>query len=84
MHDSTSHLSKQNPDVPRPRGPELLRLPEVKARTRLGRSTIYDMIQRRGFPAPIKLGERSVAWLGDEVEAWIAEKIGAPRPLDRK
>lgn len=63
--------------------PALLRLPEVIGRIRLGRSSVYAMVQAGVFPAPIRLGERSVAWRADEVEAWLKSRIEGPRPLDR-
>lgn len=49
-----------------------LRLPEVKQRTGLGRSTIYET---PGFPKPVKLGARAVGWLDTELEAWIEARI---------
>lgn len=49
----------------------ILRLPEVKARTTLGRSTIYDAITRGDFPQPMKLGLRAVGWIEAEVDAWV-------------
>jgi len=50
-------------------------LPEVKARTSLGKSTLYERIAAGTFPRPVKLGERRVAWLESEVMKWIAERI---------
>jgi prophage regulatory protein len=59
----------------------ILRLPAVKARTGLSRSTIYNRISSGTFVAPIKLGPHSVGWLESEVEAWIDLQITASRPL---
>jgi prophage regulatory protein len=61
----------------------ILRLPAVKACTGLGRSTIYLLISRGGFPRPIPLGARAVGWTSDSVEAWIAERIEQSRPPGR-
>ena len=55
----------------------LERLPQVKARTGLGRSEIYRRIAAGNFPAPIKLGERASAWNAAEVDGWITERIAA-------
>jgi uncharacterized protein (TIGR03435 family) len=33
--------------------------------------TIYSWIKAGSFPAPVKLGPRSVAWLKKEVDAWV-------------
>lgn len=51
------------------------RLPVVKDRTGMGRSTIYKKIALGEFPAPIALGARSVGWDAAEVDAWIAERL---------
>ncbi len=32
------------------------------------------------FPKPIKLGERSVAWLEEDIDRWQQERIAASRP----
>jgi prophage regulatory protein len=58
---------------------ELLRLPTVKSRTGLPRSSLYAKIAAGEFPAPIRLSKRSVAWLETEVEAWIEARIRATR-----
>ena len=57
----------------------ILRLPEVKARTGLSRSTIYLRIAEGKFPPPINLGERSVGWVESEIDAWIAKRIELSR-----
>jgi prophage regulatory protein len=57
----------------------LIKLPKVKAETGLGRSTIYRRARDGTFPAPIKTGPRSSAWIYDEVEAWVKDRIAASR-----
>ena len=57
----------------------ILRLPAVKARTGLARSTIYLRISEGSFPKPIRLGARAVGWLESEIEAWLSERIKASR-----
>jgi prophage regulatory protein len=52
-----------------------LRLKSVMAKTGLSRSTIYARIKTGGFPAPVKLGPVSSAWLGSEVDGWMAARI---------
>ncbi|MDN0082056.1 AlpA family transcriptional regulator [Crenobacter sp. SG2305] len=56
-------------------GERFLRLPAVMALTGLARSTIYLHIKNGTFPAPVKLGGNSVAWLASEVGAWMADCI---------
>jgi len=53
----------------------MLRLPAVKARTGLSRSTIYLRISEGRFPKPISLGGRAVGWLEDEIDAWLSAQI---------
>lgn len=53
----------------------ILRLPTVKARTGLSRSTLYLKVSRGEFPTPIHLGPRAVGWLESDVVAWIAEQV---------
>lgn len=57
----------------------LLRLPVVVARTGYSRSTLYALIQDKRFPAPVSLGRRAVAWVSDDVDAWIADRIAQSR-----
>lgn len=60
-------------------GVTMLRLPIVKDRVSLGRSSIYAAVKRGTFPAPVRLSERAVAWVESEVEAWLASRIEASR-----
>lgn len=55
--------------------PRLIRLPEVLNRVGLSRSTVYNRVSTGSFPAPIKLGEKSVAWLEADVDAWIHDRV---------
>ena len=57
----------------------IIRLPEVTARTGLGRSTLYARIQAGEFPSPVNLGARAVGWLEAEIAAWIDTRIAASR-----
>lgn len=58
----------------------ILRLPVVKIRTGLSRSTIYLRVSRKCFPEPVSLGGRAVGWIEDEIEAWLKAQIDASRP----
>lgn len=57
----------------------ILRLPAVKARTGLSRSTIYLRISEGQFPKPISLGGRAVGWVEMEITDWINQQIEASR-----
>ena len=60
-------------------GEKILRLPRVKQDTGLSRSTIYLEVSRGRFPKPIRLGDRAVGWLEQEVQGWLAERIRLSR-----
>ena len=59
----------------------VLRLPLVKARTGLSRSTIYLRIAEGSFPKPVSLGDRAVGWLESEIESWLSSRVEASRPV---
>jgi prophage regulatory protein len=56
-----------------------MRLPEVKAVTGLSKTSIYELIRTRSFPAPVRLGPRAVAWLKSEIRNWAVERVQASR-----
>ena len=56
-----------------------LRLPEVKMVTGLSKSSLYALIRANSFPAPVRLGSRTVAWVRSEVRQWAAERISTSR-----
>ena len=53
----------------------ILRLPEVKTKTGLSKSTIYLFMSQGIFPTPISLGIRAVGWVESQVNQWIDERI---------
>lgn len=57
----------------------ILRLPIVKERSGLSRSSIYLRISNGTFPAPISLGGRAVGWISDEIQLWIEQQIESSR-----
>jgi prophage regulatory protein len=63
---------------------KILRLPAVKAKTGLSRSTIYARISQGTFPQALTLGPNTVGWLDAEVDAWIDQQIvRSRRPLEQ-
>jgi prophage regulatory protein len=58
-----------------------LKLEEVKHATGLSRAALYQKISRGEFPRQCRLGERSVAWVSTEVEAWIEQTIKTGREV---
>ena len=57
----------------------ILRLPQVKARTGLSRSTIYLRISEGTFPKPVSLGDRAVGWIELEIQEWLNQRIESSR-----
>ena len=50
---------------------QLIKISEVIRRTAKSRSAIYLAVSRKNFPAPRKIGDRAVAWLASDIDAWI-------------
>lgn len=59
----------------------VLRLPAVKAKTGLSRSTIYLRIATNSFPKPISLGGRAIGWLESEIELWLSTQVERSRGI---
>ncbi|WP_318493819.1 AlpA family transcriptional regulator [Photobacterium leiognathi] len=53
----------------------ILRLPEVKEKTGLSRSSIYALMSKGDFPLSVSLGERAVGWIEADIRDWIDERI---------
>jgi len=56
-------------------GNRLLRRREVEMKTGKSRSAIYAGVSNGTFPAPVPIGDKSVAWLEEEVDSWIAARL---------
>jgi prophage regulatory protein len=52
-----------------------LRKPEVKAKTGLGYTTIYDLVKANKFPKPVRLTDNCSAWVDSEVEEWQRSRV---------
>lgn len=57
----------------------ILRLPQVKTRVGLSRSSIYLAISQGTFPRPVRLGARAVGWVAADIEAWLNARIEGSR-----
>lgn len=56
-------------------GPKILRRREVESLTGKSRSSLYRDMDVGKFPKPIKLGEKAVGWIEEEVLAWMRARI---------
>jgi prophage regulatory protein len=54
---------------------KLMRMQAVLDATGLSRPTLYKRMALDLFPTPVPIGERAVAWVSDEVEAWIQARV---------
>ena len=61
----------------------LIRLPRVKTKTAVPRSSIYDLMAQGKFPLPVPIGVRRVAWIESEIDEWIAKQIQQRKPRAR-
>lgn len=73
-------MSKESKSGPAPAVmPHIMRLPEVKAVTRLSKTAINAGVAVGEFPAPRALGARAIGWLSTDIERWVASRPAAPR-----
>lgn len=57
----------------------IIRLPIVKARTGLSRSSIYLKISKGTFPKQIHIGIRAVGWLESDINDFIQKCVDDSR-----
>jgi len=74
---STSAVSGQDASAKRA-ALKLLRFPTVRERTGLSRSTIWRLERRGQFPRHHRIAPNVVAWIEEEVSAWILERTTVP------
>ena len=78
QHIQQQFAASVKPDEPFQFGQStILRMPSVKERTGLSRSSIYFFEKQGTFPKRISLGPRAVGWDSAQVDAWIKSKIAA-------
>ncbi|EKO3819893.1 AlpA family transcriptional regulator [Vibrio harveyi] len=52
-----------------------MRLQEVKEKTGLSKSAIYNKIKDCEFPASVPIGSRTVAWLESDINKWLEWRV---------
>ncbi|MBL0726139.1 AlpA family phage regulatory protein [Piscinibacter sp. HJYY11] len=57
----------------------ILRLPAVKTRTGLGKSTIYLLIKKKRFPQQVVLSTRAVGWYEHDIDDWARSRRNAAK-----
>jgi prophage regulatory protein len=53
---------------------KLLRLPQVKELTGLGRSTIYRLMENGEFPRQVAISRGAIGWRESDIQAWIESR----------
>lgn len=59
----------------------ILRLPELKLRIGVKRSSIYGKLDPKckqfdpSFPKPVRLGGRSIGWVDFEISQWLEARV---------
>jgi prophage regulatory protein len=57
----------------------MLHLKDVMKICGLGRTSVYDAVQRGEFPAPVPLLTRAPRWKNQEIQAWLSQQIKISR-----
>lgn len=63
--------------IPANQNAPLMAPKEAAAATSLSRTYLAMMAEAGDFPRAVRLGERRIAYVRAEVEAWIADRIAA-------
>ncbi|HBR3407338.1 TPA: AlpA family transcriptional regulator [Klebsiella pneumoniae] len=56
-----------------------IRLSEVLRRTGYSNAWIYRLLKENRFPRPVKIGSRSIAFVENEIDEWINQRIAESR-----
>lgn len=54
---------------------ELMLTPEVDARVPYSRAHLYRLEDQGAFPKRKRIGANRIAWVRDEVERWLADRM---------
>lgn len=46
---------------------------EIMTQLKISKTTVYDLVKRRGFPKPLRIGGSS-RWIEEEVSAYLEEQ----------
>ncbi len=58
---------------------QLLRMKQVNERTGLSRGGVTSLIEKGTFPMPIKITQKSIAFIKSEIDEWIDQQIKLSR-----
>jgi len=57
----------------------LIRFSEVQKRTGYSKAWLYRLMSEKRFPASIKIGSRTIAFIESEIDEWISLRIAESR-----
>ncbi|HAK6956765.1 TPA: AlpA family transcriptional regulator [Salmonella enterica] len=57
----------------------LIRFSEVQKRTGYSKAWLYRLMSQQRFPAAIKIGSCSIAFIESEIDEWINQRIAESR-----
>lgn len=57
----------------------LIRFSKVQKRTGYSKAWLYRLMNQQRFPAAIKIGPRSIAFIESEIDEWINQRIAESR-----
>jgi prophage regulatory protein len=63
---------------------KIIRLPAVKDKTGLSRSSIYLRMSKGEFPDSISLGSRAIGWLEGDINLWLEQCIAASKAANHE
>ena len=74
------------PPATAPRPDRLIRLPEAERLASIKKSLIYELMRKPledgGFPRPVRLSSRTVAWSENAVLAWVHARVSEAQQGD--
>lgn len=59
--------------------PQFIKLAQVRELTSLSTAEIYRRVSEGSFPKQVRIGVKGVAWIYQEVLAWMESTINASR-----
>jgi prophage regulatory protein len=74
MIDKEINENSDNNQTPPLAELQILRLPEVKQITGLGRTCIYQMMADDMFPRSVSLSPRAVGWRIGDIKSWLLSR----------
>lgn len=72
--------SESHSDHARCREISMVRINTVCTRTGLSKSQVQRLVKADDFPRPVALSKRAVAWVSQEVDDWLRQRIQTSRP----